>query len=325
MKILPKINKLTFLVNFAIHFLRIMVEPGKSNFRNEYKALDDITLDVKEDSPLMQFLIQNLKNKSRDNIKSLLRNKHIWINNHAVSQFNHPLSAGQQVIIKRKGSPGKEMESKLHIVFEDDHIIVIDKSAGLLSVSTGVEGETAVSILSDYVKKDNPQNKIFVIHRLDRDTSGLLMFSKSERIQSLLQNNWQSSVTERTYFAVVEGIVKKPADTIKTYLFESKVYFMHVTDDPEKGELAITHYKVLKTSRDYSLLEVDLETGKKNQIRVHMQSIGHPVIGDKKYGTGINPIGRLGLHAGVLAFIHPETREPMRFVSRMPSSFHRLF
>ncbi len=302
-----------------------MHNPGKTNFSKEYKALDDIVLEVKENSPLMKFLIQNLKNKSRDNIKSLLRNKHIWINNQAVSQFDHPLTSGQQVLVKRKGSPGKEIERKLHIVYEDDHILVIDKSAGLLSVSTGVEGETAISILSDYVKKENPQNKIFVVHRLDRDTSGLLLFSKSERIQSLLQNSWQTSVTERTYYAVVEGVVKKPADTIKTYLYESKAYFMHVTDDPEKGELAITHYRILKTSGEYSLLEVDLETGKKNQIRVHMQSIGHPVVGDKKYGTGASPIGRLGLHAGVLAFIHPETREPMRFVSKVPASFLRLF
>jgi 23S rRNA pseudouridine1911/1915/1917 synthase len=302
-----------------------MEKPGRSNYSKEYKALDDIVLEVTENSALMKFLIQNLKNKSRDNIKSLLRNKHIWINNQAVSQFDHPLSPGQQVLIKRKGSPSKETERKLHIVFEDDHIIVIDKSAGLLSVSTGVEGETAISILSDYVKKENPQNKIFVVHRLDRDTSGLLLFSKSERIQSLLQNSWQTSVTERTYYAVVEGLLKKPADTIKTYLYESTAFFMHVTDDPEKGELAITHYKVLKTSGGYSLLEVDLETGKKNQIRVHMQSIGHPVVGDKKYGTGTNPIGRLGLHAGVLAFTHPETKEPMRFVSKMPASFLRLF
>ena len=142
-----------------------MVEPGKINFSKEYKALDDMILEVKEDSPLMKFLIQNLKNKSRDNIKSLLRNKHIWINNQAVSQFDHPLTPGQQVLIKRKGSPGKEIERKLHIVFEDEHIIVIDKSAGLLSVSTGVEGETAISILSEYVKKENPQNKIFVVHQ----------------------------------------------------------------------------------------------------------------------------------------------------------------
>jgi 23S rRNA pseudouridine1911/1915/1917 synthase len=302
-----------------------MEVPGRTNFSKEYKSLDDMILEVKENSPLMKFLIQNLKNKSRDNIKSLLRNKHIWINNQAVSQFDHPLTTGQQVLIKRKGSPGKEIERKLHIVFEDDHIIVIDKSAGLLSVSTGVEGETAINILSEYVKKENPQNKIFVVHRLDRDTSGLLLFSKSERIQSLLQNSWQTSVTERTYYAVVEGVVKKPADTIKTYLYESTAYFMHVTDDPEKGELAITHYRVLKTGSEYSLIEVDLETGKKNQIRVHMQSIGHPVAGDKKYGTGTNPIGRLGLHAGVLAFIHPETREPMRFVSKIPASFLRLF
>jgi 23S rRNA pseudouridine1911/1915/1917 synthase len=302
-----------------------MKDPGGNKTGKEYRTLDDLILEVKEESSLMKFLIQNLKNKSRDNIKSLLRNKNIWINNQAVSQFDHPLAPGQQVLIKRKGSPGKEIERKLHIVFEDDHIIVIEKSAGLLSVSTGVEGETAISILSDYVKKENPQNKIFVVHRLDRDTSGLLLFSKSERIQSLLQNSWQTSITERTYYAVVEGVVKKSADTIKTYLYESTAYFMHVTDDPGKGELAITHYRVLKTSREYSLIEAYLETGKKNQIRVHMQSIGHPVVGDKKYGTGTSPIGRLGLHAGVLAFIHPETREPMRFVSKMPASFLRLF
>jgi 23S rRNA pseudouridine1911/1915/1917 synthase len=286
---------------------------------------EDIAFEVAEEAILMQFLIQNLKNKNRDNIKALLRNEQVWVNGIAIKQFNHVLLPGHQVVIKWNRASDVNMSRGLHIEYEDEHIIVIDKQAGLLSISAGSEHVTAYSILSMHVKQENPANKIFIVHRLDRDTSGLMMFAKSEKVQGLLQKAWQTNISERTYTAVVEGRVEKPEGTISSYLYESKVFIMHSSQDPAKGELAITYFRTLKSNKDYSLLEVKLETGKKNQIRVHMQDIGHSVVGDKKYGASGNPIGRLGLHATVLAFSHPITGIPLRFTLKIPPKFLRLF
>jgi 23S rRNA pseudouridine1911/1915/1917 synthase len=286
---------------------------------------EDTTLEVRESAILMQFLLQQLKGKNRDNIKSLLRNRQVWVNGQIVSQFNHELLPGHQVMIKwektAEGLPGRD----IRLVYEDGDIVVIDKQAGLLSIATGTEKEaTAYSLLSTYVKSQNPGNRIFVVHRLDRDTSGLMMFAKSSSVQSLLQRSWQISISERTYVALVKGRVEKPEGTIRSYLYESKSLIMHSTADPARGELAITHYRTLKAGKEYTLLEVSLETGKKNQIRVHMKEIGHGIAGDRKYGTGDNPLGRLGLHASVLAFLHPVTGKPLRFTSKIPAAFLKL-
>lgn len=285
----------------------------------------DTLLTVTESALLMKFLLAGLKHKSRDNIKSLLRNKQVWVDGQAVSQFDQMLHPGQQVVIKWARAAEPELYRSLNILFEDSHLIVIDKQAGLLSISAGDEHETAYSILSRHVKRENPSNKIFVVHRLDRETSGLMLFAKSEEVQGTLQKGWQTNIRERTYYALAEGRVKQSEGTIRSYLFESKAFIVHSSQDPSKGELAITHYNTIKSSKDYTLLEVQLETGKKNQIRVHLQDIGHSVAGDKKYGAKSNPIGRLGLHAGVLAFNHPVTGEVMRFVSKTPPRFLRLF
>jgi 23S rRNA pseudouridine1911/1915/1917 synthase len=286
---------------------------------------NETILEVRENIVLMQFLLQNLKGKSRDNIKSLLRYKQVCIDGKPVSQYNYALQPGQQVVVKQERSGEGTLNRWFHIVFEDQHIIVIDKQAGLLSISAGSEHMTAYSLLSAYLKQQDPANKIFIVHRLDRDTSGLMIFAKSEEVQSVLQKGWQTDILERTYVALVEGIVEKQEDTIKSYLNESKAYVVHSSQDPAKGELAITHYKTMKRGKDFSLLEVNLETGKKNQIRVHMQDIGHSVAGDKKYGASGNPIDRLGLHASVLAFLHPVTGESLRFTSNIPAKFLRVF
>ena len=286
---------------------------------------DDTLLDVKEKALLMAFLLQNLKHKNRDNVKALLRNKQVWINGQTISQFNHELIPGQQVVIRWKQGAVGNLYKNLQIVYEDESIVVIDKQAGLLSISAGNEHETAYGIMSRHVKLQDPANRIFIVHRLDRDTSGLMMFAKSENVQSLLQKEWQTNIRERTYIALVEGNVDKPDGTISSYLFESKAFIMYSSQDPSKGELAITHFKVLKRGKDFSLLEVNLETGKKNQIRIHMKDIGHCIAGDKKYGATGNPIGRLGLHAGILAFSHPVTGAALHFVSKTPAKFLRLF
>jgi 23S rRNA pseudouridine1911/1915/1917 synthase len=286
---------------------------------------EDTLLEVKENIILMQFLLQNLKHKSRDNVKSLLRDKQIWVNGKAVTQFNHELQPGYQVVIKWDTSTVGNLSRNLRIVYEDEYIIVIDKFAGLLSIATENEKDaTAYSILSKYLKQKNPANRIFIVHRLDRDTSGLMMFAKSEKVQSLLQTDWKTNISERTYIAVVEGKVEEQEGIIKSYIFESKALVMHSSQNPMKGELAITRFKTLKSNNDYSLLEINLETGKKNQIRLHMKDIGHNIAGDKKYGASNNPIGRLGLHASVLAFTHPVTGKPFRFESKIPAKFRRL-
>jgi 23S rRNA pseudouridine1911/1915/1917 synthase len=286
---------------------------------------EDTILEVRENSILMQYLLQNLKNKNRDNIKSLLRNKQVWVNGQAISQFNHELHPGHQVVIKRNRAADLPPARYLTIVYEDDYLIVIDKQAGLLSVTDGNEHVTAYGILTAWVQQKKPANKIFVVHRLDQYTSGLMMFAKSEQLQNLLRNDWKSYVKERIYTAVVEGTMKKPEDQVSSYLSENKALVMRSSQNPAEGKLAITYYKTLRSNKDYSLLEVNLDTGKKNQIRVHMQDLGHSVAGDKKYGAHTDPIGRLCLHASVLAFLHPVSGKTFRFKSKIPSKFLGLF
>ncbi len=285
----------------------------------------DTSHTVSEATTLMPFLLGSLKNKSRDNIKSLLRNKQVLVNGDPVTQFNHELNPGDQVGVRGERQADGIVARNMRIVFEDEHIIVIDKNAGLLSMASDNEKYlTAYNILSNYVKQQKPSNRIFIVHRLDRDTSGLMMFARSEKVQSLLQRDWKHNVTARTYMALVEGEVAEPEGVIKSYIYESKALIMHSTRNPDKGDLAITRFRKVKGNKDYSLLEVMLETGKKNQIRLHMQELGHSIAGDKKYGATSSPIGRLGLHASVLAFIHPVTGKEMRFESKVPAKFRRL-
>jgi len=286
---------------------------------------NDIPLEVKENTTLLPFLIDNLRKMSRDNVKSLLRNKQVTVNGQPVTQFNHEIRPSDKIVVTGERLTDGILMRNMKIVYEDEHIIVIDKNAGLLSMASDNEKYlTAYNILSNYVKLQRPGNKIFIVHRLDRDTSGLMMFARSEKVQSRLQKDWQNMVTARTYTALVEGEVTQTEGILKSYIFESKALMMHSTQNPDKGDLAITHFKTLKSNKDYSLLSVTLETGKKNQIRLHMQEMGHSIAGDKKYGATGNPIGRLGLHASVLAFIHPVTGKELRFESKVPAKFRRL-
>jgi 23S rRNA pseudouridine1911/1915/1917 synthase len=286
---------------------------------------NDVPLEVKENTTLLPFLIDNLRKMSRDNVKSLLRNKQVTVNGQPVTQFNHEIRPSDKIVVTGERLTDGILIRNMKIVYEDEHIIVIDKNAGLLSMASDNEKYlTAYNILSNYVKLQRPGNKIFIVHRLDRDTSGLMMFARSEKVQSRLQKDWQNMVTARTYTALVEGEVTKTEGILKSYIFESKALMMHSTQNPDKGDLAITHFKTLKSNKDYSLLAVTLETGKKNQIRLHMQEMGHSIAGDKKYGATGNPIGRLGLHASVLAFIHPVTGKELRFESKVPAKFRRL-
>lgn len=287
--------------------------------------IKEITLAVTEPATLMTFLLSSLTQKSRDNVKSLLRNRQVLVNGEPVTQFNHELQPGDAIVISAARHTGGLMARNMRLVYEDEHLIVIDKNAGLLSMASDNEKYlTAYNILSTYVKGQKPSNRIFIVHRLDRDTSGLMMFARSEKVQSLLQRDWKHNVTARTYMALVEGEVTEPEGVIKSYIYESKALVMHSTPDPKRGDLAVTRFRRLKSGSEYSLLEITLETGKKNQIRLHMQEMGHSIAGDKKYGASSSPIGRLGLHASVLAFIHPLTGKEMRFESKVPAKFRRM-
>lgn len=278
---------------------------------------------VTEPSELLPFLLQILSKQSRNSVKSILTRGQVTVDGKVLTKHNHPLEPGQTVgILANKEALKKTSLSGLKILFEDEAIIVINKDASLLSMATDDPKEpTAYRQLSQYVKEDNKANRIFVVHRLDRDTSGVMLFAKSEELKEKLQNNWKEIVKERIYTALVEGEIKKDAGTISSWLTESKAMKVHSSPKDNGGQHAVTHYRKIRANKEYSLLEVELETGRKNQIRVHMESLGHPVAGDKKYGARTNPMKRLGLHATTLAFIHPATGELVRFSAPVPKAF----
>lgn len=280
------------------------------------------------DTTVLELLFTAMAGKSRTTIKSYLRNRQISVAGCITTHFDHPVAAGEEVCVNFERTKEALRHPKIRIVFEDDHIIVAEKRAGLLSIATDKEKErTAYNILSDYLKQLDPTSRIFVVHRLDRETSGLMMFAKDEQVKFALQTRWEEIVTERKYVAVVEGIVEPKEQMISTYLTESKALKVYATTR-ENGKLAQTSLAVLKTSpkKSLSLLELQLSTGRKNQIRAHMEYIGHPIIGDKKYGAlGESPIGRVALHAMSLQFIHPITGETMSFSTPIPLNFQKLF
>lgn len=276
-------------------------------------GVDNMKYQVKQNIKLIDFLLQNY---NRKNAKKLLKYKQVHVNDQIVSQFDYLLKIGDHVTIEKQ-----EQHYGLNIIYENDEFVVINKPAGLLSMSDGHEKEkTAYHMVSEYLKNKNKNNKVFIVHRLDRETSGVLMFCKNEKIRNILQDNWNDIVDKRGYIAFVEGKMKKKKGIIKNYLAQSQTQQVYITSK-EKGKLAITHYRVIKESRYYSLLEIFLDTGRKNQIRVHLSSLGHPIVGDKKYGAKYNPIKRMGLHAHIFAFTHPLTHEKFEFVAKTPESF----
>jgi 23S rRNA pseudouridine1911/1915/1917 synthase len=216
----------------------------------------------------------------------------------------------------------------LVILYEDAHILVVDKPAGLLTIATEKErSRTAYSVLTDYVRKGNAKSRrrLFIVHRLDRETSGVLVFAKTSEAKFRLQEQWKARETEKKYLAVVHGRVARAADTVSTYLAENKAHAVYSTRDAAKGKPARTAYRVLKRTNNLSLLEVELLTGRKHQIRVHLAGIGHPVVGDDKYGQeNAGRLRRLALHARSLSFTHPASGERLTFEAPAPALFDRL-
>lgn len=280
---------------------------------------------VKEASPLMEFLLREFHGKSRTAVKAMLAKKLVLVDGAVVTRFDHMLAPGATVAIGKKSPAEPVSLNGVKIIYEDDAVIVIEKAAGLLSVATdsGVE-RNAHGIVTDFIRRQTPKTKVLIVHRLDRDTSGVMMFVKEKDLQRQLRQNWRESIETRRYAAVVEGVVAKDRDTIVSWLHGTDTLRTY-SGDKEGGQKAVSHYEVLKRSAGYSLVEVELETGRKNQIRVHMSDLGHPVAGDTKYGAKGDPLRRLGLHAKVLAFTHPVSGKEMSFEAETPPEFLRLF
>lgn len=283
---------------------------------------------VEKQMELMAFLIESLKKQSRNNIKTLLSKEQISVNGKIEKQYNFLLKNNDEVTVDWKKNRNDKTPKGIKIIYEDNDIIVVEKEEGILSISTDTKKtneRTVYKLLTDYIKSKDRKNRIFIVHRLDKDTSGVMIFAKNEEIKNKLQDNWSEMVIEREYAVIVEGIVKAKSGQIKSYLKENKAFTTYsVRSEKEGGKLAITNYKVEKTKGKYTYLKANLETGRKNQIRVHMSDLGHPVIGDKKYGAGTNPIKRLGLHAHTLKINHPVTNKIMTFTSNLPDEFKRI-
>ena len=280
---------------------------------------------VTEDTTLLPFLLDTLKGKSRNNVKSLLSRKLVTVDGHPVSRFDTPLAPGQTVSILSVPAP-KSDTLPFPILFEDEHLIVVNKPAKLLSVANEKEKtRTAYHMVTDYVKSQHIDNRIYVLHRLDRDTSGVLIFARDPETKELFQSRWSEIVTRRGYKALVEGTPRPERDTIRSYLVETKTHMIFSGDPGPGAREAITNYEVVRTGGGYSLLDISIDTGRKNQIRVHMKELGCPIAGDKQYGARTNPIGRLCLHANELSFKHPVTGEPMTFLAKTPRDFNRVF
>lgn len=285
------------------------------------------TFNVGEPSELMSFLLFTIKDKSRNKIKSMLAHKQIKVGNEIVTQFNHELKKGDKVTVAWDKGFKKVIFQGLDIVFEDDNIIVINKKSGLLSVGSAKEKkQTAYRIITNHIQQENPANHLFVVHRLDRDASGLMVFAKNRKAQLEMQATWDKTALKRQYLIVTQGTFEKDEDTITSFLKESKALIVYSTKHEVKGSRkAISHYKVVKKNEYFTLIEAYQETERKHQLRAQLKAMEHPIVGDKKYEATENPIGRMAFHAKVLTFIHPATHKEVKFETKVPDDFLKIF
>ena len=273
---------------------------------------------VENQTTLLPFLEEQMSEYPKKKIKNYLTHGSVFVDGKKVTQFDKKLAIGQTVtILSHYG--GNNQNTMIDIIYEDTEFLVVNKPAGILSISSEREKEkTMYHMVRDYIKTKNKYAKVFVVHRLDQDTSGVLLFTKSEKLKQKLQENWNELVQTRKYIAVVEGILPEKNGTIHNWLTDNDSYRVYVTKNHKEGKEAITEYRVTKEKKDLSYLELNLKTGRKNQIRVHMSSIGHPVVGDKKYGAKTNPAKRLLLHALILEFVHPITHKTYQLKAPVP-------
>ena len=280
---------------------------------------------VSQPMGLLDFLLANVS-QSRTKIKATLQGRGIKVNGKTVSQFDFPLEPGMKVAVSKTKRNQQTFKSRyVKIVYEDRWLIVIEKNAGILSMAAGHSSLNVKTVLDDYFKKSRQKCTAHVVHRLDRDTSGLIVYAKDIETEQILEHHWHEIVYDRRYVAVLSGEMESDEGTIQNWLKDNKAYVTYSSPVDNGGKLAITHYHVLDRTTDHSLVEFKLETGRKNQIRVHAADMAHPVCGDPKYGDGSDPLRRLCLHAFLLCFTHPVTGEPMEFETPIPTAFKQLF
>ena len=273
---------------------------------------------VETNDTLYNYLRNNLDGKSKNNIKSLLKRELISVNNKIVTKYDYKLNIGDIITISN-GYHTKE--ETLKILYEDNNIIVVDKPTKILTISNKNEKEnTLYRKVSDYLKKE--KKKVFVIHRLDFDTSGVIMFAKNQKVQALYQDNWNNLAKKREYIAIVEGITP-PRGHIESYLKESKTLEVYSSKNKD-GLFSITDYETIKHNKKYSMVRVLISTGRRNQIRCHMSDINHPILGDSRYKSKNNPLGRLALHAHTLVIEDPLTHQELSFTSNIPEEFNNI-
>lgn len=276
---------------------------------------------VNKESKLLDTIYNFKKDLSNKTIKSYIKNKMVLVNGIVITNSSYIVKSGDMIEIfyTKRTIPNFD----LNILYEDDYLIAINKPSGLLSISNDKEKiVTAYRMVSDYVKTSGKNRFIFVVHRLDQDTSGILMFCKNEKIRDKMQDNWNTIVKKRGYVALVDGKINGNG-TFRSFLMEDRNQFVYSSKNGH-GKEAITHYNVIKNNHDYSLVQVFIDTGRRNQIRVHFSESGHPIVGDKKYGCRTNPVKRLCLHANMLEFIHPVSKKMVSIKCDVPSEISGL-
>lgn len=283
-----------------------------------------LTFKVTEPAQLIAFVMEKMHGMSRNRAKALITNRVALVNNLITTHPLCELKPGDVVQLDRSKQKKAFHCKELDIVFEDPYLLVIDKHPGLLSMSNNSRQQTVQTVLNRYLEKGGGRNTSHLVHRLDRDTSGLMVYAKDVQTQQSLINGWQQLVSDRRYIALVEGELEQQRGRVQSWLTEDKKFVTHSSPVDNGGKFAVTHYKVLVASNGYSLVECELETGRKNQIRVHMADLGHPVVGDRKYGNEADPMRRLGLHAYMLCFTHPVTGKHLRFETPVPFCFEKL-
>ena len=280
---------------------------------------------VREETTLLEFLLKEMDGISRNRAKDILSGHGVTVDRQQTTRYDLPLHPGQVVRISKHKGGSQLLNKYVRIVYEDKDLIVIEKSEGILSMPATAKQYSAKQVLDEYFQKRHFKCTAHTVHRLDRETSGLMMYAKNIETAQVLEDNWHDIVYDRRYVAVVSGEMEREGGTVESWLKDNKAYVTYSSpEDPGGGKFAVTHYHTLKTTPKCSLVELKLETGRKNQIRVHMQDIGHPVAGDRKYGNGFDPIHRLCLHAYRLHFYHPRTGQPMQFETPFPRDFVRL-
>lgn len=280
---------------------------------------------VSKPAPLLEWLLENVKGQTKSKIKATLQGRGIKVDGKTVTQFDYGLRPGMKVAVSKSKRNDTFKSRYVKIVYEDRYLVVVEKNIGILSMAAGHSTLNVKTVLDDYFNKTRQHCQAHVVHRLDRDTSGLMIYAKDKQTELALERDWHNIVYDRRYMAVVSGEMEEDEGTIANWLKDNKAYVTYSSPVDNGGKYAVTHFHTIDRTTEHSLVEFRLETGRKNQIRVHTADMGHPVCGDVKYGNGDNPCHRLCLHAYVLCFYHPVTHERMEFEAPIPAVFRQVF